>query len=245
MAVEREVEWLLREKYKGKETPEFKVDIRRLEAGEHIAYVIGFVEFLGAKIDLSLRPMIPRPETEYWVEKAIAELKGKSEELRVMDTFAGSGCVGISVLRHVPEANVEFLERDKKLLSQIKNNLEINRIHPKRAKIYHSDVFSAASGSYDAILANPPYVHEEGLTAEAKRELSVEPRKALYAKDWGFFYVQKVLEESPKLLQEGGVLYCEVGEEQEKRVFQFKSLYREFEIRHDQYSKPRYVRAIC
>lgn len=240
----REIRWLIEEKYGGARTAETEQDIERLRSGEHIAYVIGFVEFLGLKIDLSFRPMIPRPETEFWVKEVIGELRKKEGDLRIMDAFSGSGCVGISILRHVPNARAEFLEKDPRLLGQIKKNLGISGIGPGRAHILRSDVFSAAAGLYDAILVNPPYVDEEALSENEKKELSVEPREAMYAPERGFFYVRKVLQESPKLLKSSGLLYCEIEEDQGDQAMEFKGLYREFEVRRDQYGKPRYIRAV-
>ena len=59
--------WLLEEKYERKETPEYEVDRKRLALGEPLGYVIGWQPFLGLKIFLDSRPLIPRPETEWWV----------------------------------------------------------------------------------------------------------------------------------------------------------------------------------
>ena len=70
-----EVEWLLKEKYHGEKTSKFEADVARLTKGEPLAYVIGWIPFYDCKIDVSLHPMIPRPETEFWVEKAITVIK--------------------------------------------------------------------------------------------------------------------------------------------------------------------------
>ena len=67
----KEVEWLLKEKYNDQETPEFHADVLRLVKGEPLAYVIGWIPFYDCKIDVSLHPMIPRPETEVAVEVAL------------------------------------------------------------------------------------------------------------------------------------------------------------------------------
>ncbi|MBI2113194.1 MAG: methyltransferase, partial [Candidatus Wildermuthbacteria bacterium] len=153
----REAEWILKEKYQGVMTPEAVLDIAKLKQGEHVDYIIGFTEFLGCKIDLSKRPMIPRPETEYWVEKAIQELwKSRSASVWCLDLFAGSGCIGIAVLGHIPFARVDFGEKEKKFADQIKINATLNRIDRKRYRVFQSDVFSKIPYKYDYIFANPP-----------------------------------------------------------------------------------------
>ena len=78
MRFEDKVEILRIKKHKGRETPEFLADVKSLTEGEAYEYLMGEVEFAGAKIDLSLRPMIPRPETELIVENALKVLRENS-----------------------------------------------------------------------------------------------------------------------------------------------------------------------
>src|SRR3989338_8148178 len=148
----KEIRWLLEEKYHGQLTPIAKRDIARLQKGEHIDYVIGFVDFLGCRIDVSHTLFIPRPETEYWVKQAIGDMQRDAQKnIRCLDLFAGSGCIGVAVLKHVPQAHVDFGEKNKKLLSQIRLNAKLNSTDSKRYKVIQSDGFSSIKGKYDYV----------------------------------------------------------------------------------------------
>lgn len=72
--MDQDKKWLLEEKYKGIPSAEYEADLRRLEAGEPLAYVIGSIPFCHTKIFLESKPLIPRPETEYWTMKAIEDI---------------------------------------------------------------------------------------------------------------------------------------------------------------------------
>ena len=88
---------------------------------EPVDYQIGFIPFFHTKIDLSERPLIPRPETEYWTEQFVIELKTKvaNKALQIADVFAGSGCIGIAILKNTKNTKVDFFEIDKTFVNQI------------------------------------------------------------------------------------------------------------------------------
>ncbi len=83
---EQEIAWLLEEKYGGEKTEGFFADCAQLEAGEPLAYLIGHIPFLGCTIWLDSHPLIPRPETEFWVENAIKEISASAQNMEKSDT---------------------------------------------------------------------------------------------------------------------------------------------------------------
>ena len=239
----KEIGWLLEEKYQGKKTSKFLKEVLRLKGGEPLSYIIGFVPFLGCKIDLSFRPLIPRAETEFWVEKAIAIIKkgGARSNVRCLDIFAGSGCIGIAVLKHLPNSQVDFGEKDPVFVKQIKRNLKTNNISLAGGRVIKSDVFSAIHGKYDYIFANPPYIAVSRKRLVAKSVINFEPAQALFAPDKGMFYIREFLQEAPKHLKENGIIFLEFDSWQKKEIEKVsKTLgYKHVSFLKDQYKKWR------
>jgi release factor glutamine methyltransferase len=247
--IQKEIHWLLQEKYNGNKTAEAEKDIARLEKGEHVDYVIGWVHFLGCKIDLSKRPLIPRPETEYWVKKAIEEIKGISKgksAIRTLDLFAGSGCAGVAVLKHVPSVYVDFAEKEETLLKQIELNAALNEISTSRYSILSSDIFSGVRAKYKYILANPPYVPEKNREQVQRSVIEQEPHEAVFAGENGLLYIRSFFKEVENYILPGGVVYMEFDSEQKEEIEKLAKQAggTEISIEKDQYEKWRYARIV-
>jgi len=254
--------WLLNEKYGGQLTAEAEKDITRLQKGEPVDYVIGYKNFLGCKIDLRYKPLIPRDETEHWIGQVIKDLHrsyrcklfddNNNGNLRCLDIFAGSGCCGIAVLKNIPNSHCDFVDIDDNCLKQIRLNLKINGIDRKRYRIIKSDIFSAFSSTnhpqlttnYNLILANPPYIGLGEKSVVQKSVLGFEPKQALFAKDNGLFFIKKFLRKAKNYLADKGVIYLEFGYNQKKDIEKLleKFNYQNFEFHKDQFNKWRFVK---
>ena len=126
MVSKKDREHLLKEKYRNKKSIFFYFDMFRLYRNEPLAYVIGTIPFLDCTIDLSYKPLIPRTETEFWVERAITEIQKQPREntsIAMLDLYAGSGCIGVALLKHIPDATMVFGEKDPKLIGKIQKNI--------------------------------------------------------------------------------------------------------------------------
>lgn len=210
MKFEDKVERLRKEKYKGIETPAFLADVAKMTAGESLEYLLGEVVFASAKVDLSLRPMIPRPETEFWVKQAIEHTLATKRlfVLRTLDLFSGSGCVGLAVAKNIPEATVDFIELDPKLKPGIENSIIRNNIKKLRTRVLVGDTWEGAAGTYDVIFAVPPYV-PQSMKEEVMKELSSEEPLSFFDKEEGFYFHTEVLKRAKEFLKDDGVLYLE------------------------------------
>lgn len=239
---QKEVNWIIRDKYHNQISDLPREDLNRLKSGEPVAYIIGYVDFLDCRINLSTKPLIPRPETEYWVEILLSEIKKKeAKQIKCLDIFAGSGCVGVAVLKHCPNTLVDFAEKNPKFLSEIKDNCLINLIAPENFSVKESNVFSNITGQYDFILANPPYVPSSRRLA--KSVAGYEPASALFAGSDGLLLIKKFLDEISKYLTVGGQVWLEFDSGQKKKI---EAILRDLgcvkmNFYKDQYSRWRFV----
>lgn len=243
--LKKEELWLLEEKYNGVKTDAFLSDIARLKKGEPIDYIIGFTSFLGCHIDLSYLPLIPRTETEFWVERTIKKiLENKKDNLQCLDIFSGSGCIGIAIASHIKSATIDFGDNNENCLEQIKKNVSKNEIKDSRINIYKSDCFeNIPNKKYDYIFANPPYIAHEREKNIQKSVVNWEPTDALFAKDDGLYYVKKIIEQAPSFLAKNGTIIIEFDSWQKEIIgkeLASKEIYK-YTFWKDQFGKWRTV----
>lgn len=205
------------------------------------------VNFLNCKIDLSKKVFIPRPETEFWVRKAIGGIGNwqlQIGNLRILDLFAGSGCIGIAVLKNIENSFVDFVDIDENAIEEIKFNLKKNKIAKKRYRIIKSNLFeNLKSEKYDIIFANPPYVALNRINEVDKEVLENEPKRALFAGADGMAIIEKFLKEVKKYLKKNGILYMEfdpLQKEKIKRILKKEGF--QFSFYKDQFEKTRWVK---
>ncbi len=237
-------EYVLKDKYQNKinnkNTKPFIDDIFLLSKNYPRDYIIGYVNFLNCKIDLSKKPLIPRVETEYWIEKVLPIIKTHFKDYKntkVLDIFSGSGCIGVSVAKTIKNTNIDFSDIEKKNLDQIKINLKLNNVKNYQ-KILKSDIFSKINRKYDLILANPPYVPQlDAIKAP------FEPSKAIIAGKDGLSIIKPFIGQIKRFLNKNGIFVMEFYPNQAKSIkaMLIKHGFKEFEFYQDQYKRWRFV----
>lgn len=253
--MKKEERWLLEEKYDGKETAGYEADRKRLASGEPLGYVIGWQPFLGLKVYLDSRPLIPRPETEWWTEELVAVMKKVwpsearrpedflkgGNEFRFLDLCAGSGAIGCAALAKLPNAQVYFGEIDTAHEQTILKNIRENNLDESRAFVRIGNLFEPFKGMrFDVIAANPPYIPTgRALPASVA---SHEPAQALYAGADGLDIIRRIAAELSQHLAESGEAWieCDSAHATTACAF-FKNRGLSAEIRTDQYGKPRVI----
>ena len=176
---------------------------------EPVAYITNEKEFFEDTFFVDQRVLIPRPESEFIVEKAAALLKN-SEKADVLDICCGSGCIGLSIKR-ATACRLTLSDISVKALEVAKINSA--RLFPASTDIsfIQSDLFSAVSGKFDLITANPPYLSERDMENFVVKELAFEPENAFFGGKNGFEITEKILENVHKFLKSGGYFITELG----------------------------------
>ena len=255
----KDKQWLLEEKYGGKRASAYEADVKRLALGEPLAYVIGYQPFLGLKIYLDSKPLIPRPETEWWTEELLGVMSKRSglpgavrtgdprtfakssEQFRFLDLCAGSGAIGCAILKNVPNAHVYFGEVDPAHQVTILKNIRENNLDESRAEIHIGDLFGPFKKiRFDVIAANPPYIPANRTLPGSVADH--EPSLALLAGKDGLDTIRRIAEELPDHLAPDGVAWIECDRthaEAARQLFEergFSAL-----VRTDQYGVPRVI----
>lgn len=205
-----------------------------------------FKKFLNCQINLSNKVFIPRVETEFWVSKAIKiiQTSKKHQVLKILDIFAGSGCIGIAILKNIKKSKVDFVDIDDRAINQIKINLKLNNIHKTRYKIQKSNLFEKLKKKqYDYIFANPPYVALDRIDEVQKEVLKTESPLALFAGKDGLFYIQKFFKEVEKYLKPNGKIFLEFDPFQKEKIKEILENKFRYIFYKDQFGKYRWLEA--
>ena len=197
----------LKEKYSGNELDEA---IARFESGEPLAYVLGEWYFYGLTFKLNDACLIPRPDTEHIVEKAIEAVKKGGV---FADLCTGSGCIAISVLKNRPDLTCSAYDISGKALEKARENAALNFVS-ERVKFHEADVFALelAESSLDCIISNPPYIQTSVI--DSLETVQREPRIALDGGADGLDFYRYMIERFASALTPDGCFIFEIGYDQ-------------------------------
>ena len=201
---------------KEEELEKFENFFNRRLKNEPIAYIIGKCEFMGMEFLLNSHTLIPRPDTEILVEKAI-EIINKNKFKNVVDIGTGSGAIAISLVKYCG-INIDAVDINEKALEMCEKNADLNNI--KNIKFIQSDIFSNINNKYDVIVSNPPYIKTKEIDTLGKNVKDYEPLLALDGGEDGLMFYEKIIKQADKYLNKGGYLMFEIGHDQAKDIKQ-------------------------
>jgi release factor glutamine methyltransferase len=188
--------------------------VKRSAAHEPVAYLVGHREFYGLDFVVAPGVLIPRPETELLVDKAVEHLKSLGRAGAYWDACTGSGAVAVAVAKHVADAGVLGTDTSAAALAVARQNAEAHglagRVTVAEANLLDLPAALAGRAPFDAITANPPYVSADEM-AKLPPEVRHEPAEALLGGKDGLDCIAAILQQAPNVLAEAGMLAVEIG----------------------------------
>jgi release factor glutamine methyltransferase len=208
-------------------------------SGVPVQYIVGRQEFFGRYFKVNPAVLIPRPETEFIVE-AVLEIRPPAG-LRIIDVGTGSGCIGITLALELPEAHVTLTDVSFDALRVAQ--LNASRLGAS-VSVACMDLLDAASGEFDFIVSNPPYVSRKETSRLQVEVREHEPEVALYGDDDGLAAYRRLIPAAERLLRPGGYLIAEMGFGMEERVLSlFGTAWEKLPTKTDLQGIPRTIRA--
>jgi release factor glutamine methyltransferase len=195
----------------------FQQLVKRRSQGEPVAYIRQQQEFWSLLLEVNPAVLIPRPETELVVERALTHID-KSQAARIADLGTGSGAIAVAIASERPSATVVAVDASKEALEIASRN--IGRLQLTNVSLLHGSWFAPLAGRrFDLIAANPPYIGQDDpdLAPEVRRH---EPAMALISGVTGFEALDLIVREAPMHLESGGWLVMEHGWKQAEAVRQ-------------------------
>jgi release factor glutamine methyltransferase len=195
----------------------YRSAVRRRAAQEPVQYIIGHQEFWSLDLEVSPSVLIPRPETEILVERALTLLKEKGSTTPViLDVGTGSGAIAIALAHELPMLRIIAADVSSAALAVARRNATHHRV-AERIHLVAMDLFSALSDNqthFDLIVSNPPYIANTELTELAPEIVDREPHTALLGGPQGLTIIRRILEDAWCFLKPGAPLLVEIGQGQ-------------------------------
>ena len=223
-------------------SPELDSLLEKRKARIPLQYILGEWSFMGNSFYVSEACLIPRPDTELLVERAVREAKSGD---RVADLCTGSGCIGLSLLMHRPDIeSVTLMDISPLALEMARRNSRRHGLESRCAFVLGDVRSDIPKERFDMILSNPPYIPTqdiEGLSQEVKKE----PRLALDGGEDGLDIIRFLVSEGISYLRDGGKMLIEFGYDQKEQIESLldekadTGLIKSYEIVCDYGSNPR------
>ena len=238
-----------------KQVPQQQLDmlhdlVKRAGLHEPVAYLTGKTEFYSLELEITGDCLIPRPETELLVQRAIEFLRTRSGIQYICDLCTGSGCIAVAIAKNVPDARVTATDISAAALAVAARNVEKHRLK-EHIRLLCGDLFEPLIkqldvNQFDLVVCNPPYVSTAEYENLDKNVKDYEPESALLAGEDGMDIYRRIIEKVEDVLKPGAVLMLEIGYAQGTAVREMLEESRSFaqiKIEKDHHDNDRIVSA--
>jgi release factor glutamine methyltransferase len=194
----------------------FRALVKERAAGKPVAYLVRQREFFSLPFAVTPDVLIPRPETELLVVRALDlakdALKAGAPDLRIADIGTGSGVLAVCLAKHIPKCRVTATDISPAALAVARRNAERHGV-AERIEWLEGDVLAGVepSAQFDLIVSNPPYVTTAELATLADDVRKYEPVAALDGGEHGTSVIERLLPQAAERLRPGGSLLMEIS----------------------------------
>lgn len=223
----------------------WNVILNKLKLEIPIQYILGTTHFYGLEFNVNENVLIPRPETEELVEWIISSSVNmpKFKNIKILDIGTGSGCIAISLVKNIPNAQVSAIDISNKALATAKENANLNQV---TVAFIQKNILETndLEQQFDIIVSNPPYVRNLEKAEIKSNVLANEPHLALFVEDNdALIFYRKITELATKNLSAEGKLFFEINQYLGKETVELleKMRFKNIELRKDIYGNDRMI----
>lgn len=224
--------------------------VKRAAQNEPVAYLTGKTQFYSLELEITRDCMIPRPETELLVQRAVEFLRARDGVQFVCDLCTGSGCIAVAIAKNFADVRIIATDISDAALAVAAGNVEKHQL-AERITLLCGDLFEPLIrpldvDKFDLIVCNPPYVSSAEYDNLDKNVKDYEPRLALYAGADGLDVYRRIVEKIDQFLKPGAGLMLEIGYAQGPAVrglLEETGAFGEIKIEKDYHDNDRIVTA--
>jgi release factor glutamine methyltransferase len=191
--------------------------VARRAQREPVAYLTGHKEFYGLDLIVTPDVLIPRPETEHLVDRAVHWLTTSASPWIIADVGTGSGAVAVTLAVHIPQAHIIAIDNSSAALTVARRNTVRHRV-ANRVHCVQGDLLTPLTRPLRLVVANLPYLRQAEVAAAPPEVALGEPRAALDGGPDGLATIRRLLALASKRLSSDGALLVEIGAGQRDEV---------------------------
>jgi release factor glutamine methyltransferase len=184
----------------------YRALVARRAHGEPVAYLVGHKEFMALDFEVTPAVLVPNPDTEVLVQRAVSLAREAARPFRVADIGTGSGCIAVAVAHYAPEVEVWATDISAEALDVAARNVAKQKLD-SRVHLACGDLMEPLEGTFDLVCANLPYLPSKSMLPA---EVIAQPSTALYAGQGGSELVTRLLAAAPPRLKPGGRVLAEL-----------------------------------
>ena len=192
------------------QSDQLELALEKLRSGIPLPYVLGQWEFYQLAINIDPDVLIPRPETEGLVERALVWLEENPTKNNCLELGTGSGCIAVALAKHHSKIMITASDISAKALDTARENSLLHSVD-KQIDFIQTNLLDGIQDKYDLLIANLPYIPSQKL--KTLKVFQTEPHLALDGGPDGLSYIKKTLEGAPEILNPGALILLELDED--------------------------------